>query len=156
MKVGRWGTPQSPVATAIADQSTALFRAHSEISVVFAPWDEFAVAPISPWTRMGSEANSASTAGIYRRRTSPQCTSREGNALLARAAINPAVVGAVSVRIIAPLLAGGPGQEKSRPARLGKPGFLLKGDIKTVQALEKTPPALAQSPGATAAWMQNH
>ncbi|HTI03498.1 MAG TPA: substrate-binding domain-containing protein [Acidisoma sp.] len=155
-QVARWGTAQSPVATAIADQSTAVFRAHPEISVVFAPWDEFARGA----SLAVDENRLQGKIRIYSADIStPDITAmREpGSAWVATAATNPAVVGAVSVRTAALLLAGeNPGHEILVQPALVTRDFLLKEDIKTVQDLEKKLPAFAQSPAATATWMPDH
>lgn len=38
----RWGTVDNPIAQSVANQAAAAYRAHPDIRVVFAPYDEFA------------------------------------------------------------------------------------------------------------------
>jgi simple sugar transport system substrate-binding protein len=152
-EVAHWGTAQSPVATAIADQSAAAFRAHPEISVVFAPWDEFARG-----AKLAVDENKLNgKIRIYSADIStPDITAMRdpGSAWTASAATNPAVVGAVSVRAVALLLAGqDPGHEILVQPALVTQDLLLKEDIKTVGDLEKKVPAFAESPAAQASWI---
>ncbi len=149
-EVAHWGTAQSPVATAIADQSAAAFRAHPEITVVFAPWDEFARG-----AKLAVDENKLNgKIRIYSADIStPDITAMRdpGSAWTATAATNPAVVGAVSVRAVALLLAGqDPGHEILVQPALVTQELLLKEDIKTVGDLEKKVPAFAGSPAAQA------
>jgi simple sugar transport system substrate-binding protein len=152
-EVAHWGTAQSPVATAIADQSAAAFRAHPDITVVFAPWDEFARG-----AKLAVDENKLNgKIRIYSADIStPDITAMRdpGSAWTATAATNPAVVGAVSVRAVALMLAGqDPGHEILVQPALVTQDLLLKEDIKTVGDLEKKLPAFAGSPAAQASWI---
>jgi simple sugar transport system substrate-binding protein len=152
-EVARWGTSASPVATAVADQSTAAFRAHPEISVVFAPWDEFARGAklAVDESRLNGKVRiysaDISTADITAMRD-------EGSAWAATAATNPAVVGEVSVRAVALLLAGqDPGHEILVQPALVTRDLLLKEDIRSIADLEAKVPAFADSSAAKAGWI---
>jgi simple sugar transport system substrate-binding protein len=152
-EVAQWGTANSPVATAVADQSTAVFRAHPDISVIFAPWDEFARG-----AKLAVDENKLNgKLRIYSADISTsdiQAMRDPGSAWVATAATNPAVVGAVSVRAVALLLAGqDPGHEILVQPALVTQDILLQKNIKTVAELEAKVPAFAGSPAATAAWI---
>jgi simple sugar transport system substrate-binding protein len=152
-EVAHWGTANSPVATAVADQSTAVFRAHPDISVIFAPWDEFARG-----AKLAVDENKLNgKLRIYSADISTsdiQAMRDPGSAWVATAATNPAVVGAVSVRAVALLLAGqDPGHEILVQPALVTQDILLQKNIKTVAELEAKVPAFAGSPAATAAWI---
>lgn len=110
-EVAQWGTANSPVATAVADQSAAAFRAHPNITVIFAPWDEFARG-----AKLAVDENKLNgKVRVYSADIStPDITAMRDpdSAWVATAATNPAVVGEVSVRAVALLLAGqDPGHE---------------------------------------------
>lgn len=152
-EAARWGTANTPVATAVADQSTAVFRAHPDISVVFAPWDEFArgAALAVDENKLNGKIRiysaDISTPDIEAMRA-------PGSAWAATAATNPAVVGAVSVRAVALLLAGSdPGHEILVKPALVTQALLRDQNIHTVAELEAAIPAFAASDAATAAWI---
>ncbi len=152
-EVAHWGTANSPVATAVADQSGAVFRAHPDMSVIFAPWDEFArgaklaVDENKLNGRIRVYSADISTADITAMRD-------PGSAWVATAATNPAVVGEVSVRAAALLLAGhSPGHRILVQPALVTRETLLRDDIKTIADLEAKVPAFAGSPAATASWI---
>jgi simple sugar transport system substrate-binding protein len=152
-EVATWGTADSPVATAVADQSAAAFRAHPDITVIFAPWDEFARG-----AKLAVDENKLNgKVRVYSADIStPDITAMRdpGSAWVATAATNPAVVGQVSVRAVALLLAGqDPGHEILVQPALVTRDALLKNDIKTIADLEAKVPAFAGSPAATASWI---
>lgn len=148
-----WGTAASPVATAVADQSTAAFRAHPTISVVFAPWDEFARG-----ASLAVDENKLNgKIRIYSADISTsdiQTMRAPGSAWVATAATNPSVVGAVSVRAAALLLAGQdvPHEILVKPAMVTQK-TLRDDDITTMAQLEAKVPAFANSDAATAPWI---
>ena len=152
-EVAKWGTANSPVATAVADQSAAVFRAHPDITVIFAPWDEFARG-----AKLAVDENKLNgKIRIYSADISTpdiQAIRDSGSAWVATAATNPAVVGEVSVRAVALLLAGqDPGHEILVQPALVTRDTLIHEDIKTIADLEAKLPAFAGSPAATASWI---
>ena len=152
-EVARWGTANSPVATAVADQSAAAFRAHPDISVIFAPWDEFARG-----AKLAVDENKLNgKIRVYSADIStPDITAMRDpdSAWVATAATNPAVVGEVSVRAVALLLAGqDPGHEILVQPALVTREMLLEKNIRTVADLEAKVPAFAGSPAVTASWL---
>jgi simple sugar transport system substrate-binding protein len=152
-QVAQWGTANSPVATNVADETAAVFRAHPDISVVFAPWDEFARG-----ANLAVDENKLNgKVKIYSADISTPdilAMTAPGSAWVATAATNPAVVGEVSVRAAALLLAGqDPGHEILVQPALVTRDVLLKDDIKTIGDLAQKVPAFAGSPAASAAWI---
>jgi simple sugar transport system substrate-binding protein len=152
-QVAQWGTANNPVATNVADETAAVFRAHPDISVIFAPWDEFARG-----ASLAVDENKLNGhVKIYSADISTpdiEAMTAPNSAWVATAATNPAVVGEVSVRAAALLLAGqDPGHEILVQPALVTRDLLLKNNIKTVGDLEAKVPAFAGSPAASAAWI---
>jgi simple sugar transport system substrate-binding protein len=142
----RWGT--------VANQAAAAYRAHPEIRVVFAPYDEFARGA----TLAANEANLGSKLRIYSADISTadiEAIRAPNSAWVATAATNPAVVGAVSVRAAALEVAGqDPGHQIVVKPTLITRDDLVKNDIKTVAELGAKFPAFRTSDAANAAWIQ--
>ena len=149
----RWGAVNDTTATSTADQTKAAFQANPDITVVFAPYDEFArgvklatdEAGISDKVKIYSA--DVSTADIAE-------ITAEGSPWVATAATNPAVVGAVSVRAVAKLIAG----EEVPHNIVVKPVLITQKDlrdngIKTIEDLNAKLPAFGQSDAATAPWI---
>jgi simple sugar transport system substrate-binding protein len=152
-QVAAWGTANNPVATNVADETAAVFRAHPDISVIFAPWDEFARG-----ASLAVDENKLNGhVKIYSADISTpdiMAMTAPGSAWVATAATNPAVVGEVSVRAAALLLAGqDPGHEILVQPALVTRDLLLKDHIKTIGDLAQKVPAFAESPAASAAWI---
>jgi simple sugar transport system substrate-binding protein len=152
-QVAAWGTANNPVATNVADQTAAVFRAHPDISVIFAPWDEFARG-----ASLAVDENKLNGhVKIYSADISTPdilAMTAPDSAWVATAATNPAVVGEVSVRAAALLLAGqDPGHEIFVQPALVTRDLLLRDDIKTIGELAQKVPAFAESPAASAAWI---
>ncbi len=101
----RFGAISDTTATTVADQAAAVFRANPDISVVFAPYDEYAKgvklavdeAGINNRVRIYSADISTTDIRLMKEKDSPW---------VATAATNPVVVGRVSVRAVALLIAG--------------------------------------------------
>ncbi len=152
-EAARWGNAASPVATNVADQSAAVFRSHPDITVVFAPWDEFARGV----TLAANEAGLGGKLRIYSADISTadiQAMRAPDAPWAATAAADAAVLGAVSVRADAMLLAGeDPGHRIAVPPTLITRALLDKLDVNTVEQLEAKLPAFGRSDAATAAWM---
>jgi simple sugar transport system substrate-binding protein len=149
----RWGTVDNPIAQSVANQAAAAYRAHPEIRVVFAPYDEFARGA----KLAADEANLSSKLRIYSADISTsdiEAIRAPNSAWVATAATNPAVVGAVSVRAAALLLAG---QEPEhhivvKPTLITRDD-LVKNNIKTIAELGEKFPAFRSSDAARAAWI---
>ncbi|KUY87386.1 sugar ABC transporter substrate-binding protein [Burkholderia cepacia] len=149
----RWGTVDNPIAQSVANQAAAAYRAHPDIRVVFAPYDEFARGA----KLAADEAKLASKLRIYSADISTadiEAIRAPGSAWVATAATNPAVVGAVSVRAAALLVAGqDPGRRiVVKPALITRDD-LVKNDIRTIAELGAKFPAFRASEAATASWI---
>ncbi|WP_408581335.1 substrate-binding domain-containing protein [Burkholderia cepacia] len=149
----RWGTVDNPIAQSVANQAAAAYRAHPDIRVVFAPYDEFARGA----KLAADEAKLASKLRIYSADISTadiEAIRAPGSAWVATAATNPAVVGAVSVRAAALLVAGqDPGRRIVVKPVLITRDDLVKNDIRTIAELGAKFPAFRASEAATASWI---
>ncbi|RDK03840.1 substrate-binding domain-containing protein [Paraburkholderia lacunae] len=149
----RWGTVDNPIAQSVANQAAAAYRAHPDIRVVFAPYDEFARGA----KLAADEANLSSKIRIYSADISTadiEAIRAPGSAWVATAATNPAVVGAVSVRAAALLVAGqDPGRRiVVKPALITRDD-LVNNNIRTIAELGAKFPAFRASDAATAPWI---
>lgn len=150
----RFGTLNPPIANSVADQASAVLRAYPDISVIFAPFDEFAKgAKIAV-----DEAGLASRVKIYSADISTadiQIMKEPGSAWAATAAVNPQVAGAISVRSLAMLIAGeDPGHQVLVPPTLITRQQLLDLDVKNVRDLAQKLPAFGDTANvARASWI---
>jgi simple sugar transport system substrate-binding protein len=149
----RWGTVDNPIAQSVANQAAAAYRAHPDIRVVFAPYDEFARGA----KLAADEAKLSSKIRIYSADISTadiEAIRAPNSAWVATAATNPAVVGAVSVRSAALLVAGqDPGHRIVVKPTLITRGDLVKNNIRTIAELGAKFPAFRESDAATAGWI---
>ncbi|WP_018607221.1 substrate-binding domain-containing protein [Uliginosibacterium gangwonense] len=153
LEKARWGTVNAPVPTSIAAQANAALRANPDISVVIAPWDEFARGTKLAANELGvnkklkiySADISTSDISEIREPSSPW---------VATAATNPAVVGAVSIRAAALLVAGKPVPHNVvvKPVLVTR-ADLEKYDIKTVEELSAKLPEFGKSDAVLAPWI---
>lgn len=152
-EVAVFGTLDNPIANSIANQARSIFQANPDITVVFAPYDEFAKG-----VKIAvDEADLTDQVSIYSADVSTADISamREpGSAWAATVATNPAVVGEVSVRALAMLLAGiNPGQSVIVPPTLITQAFLIEQDIKNMGDLGAKMPQFQHADVAMPAWM---
>ena len=110
-EVARFGVVNGTTAASVADQAKAALRAHPEITVVFAPYDEFArgvklaVSELGLSDKIKTYSADVSTADIR------EITEKD-SPWVATVATNPAVVGAASIRAAALAVAGqNPGRQ---------------------------------------------
>lgn len=148
-----FGTLDNPIANSIANQARAVLQANPTINVVFAPYDEFAKG-----VKIAvDEAGLTDDIDIYSADVSTADISamREpGSAWVATVATNPAVVGEVSVRALALMLAGeNPGAQVIVPPTLITQDFLNEKDIKNMGDLGAQMPQFAHADVAMADWM---
>ncbi|TCM52807.1 monosaccharide ABC transporter substrate-binding protein (CUT2 family) [Rhizobium sp. PP-F2F-G48] len=149
----RFGTVNDTTAIATADQAKAVLRANPDITVVFAPYDEFARGVKLAATDLGIAdrikiySADVSTADI-------QEITEEGSPWVATAATNPAVVGAVSIRAAALQIAGQPVDHTLvvKPALLTQAELRAAG-VKTIEELAAKVPAFNASDAAKADWI---
>ena len=149
----RFGVVNATTAASVADQAKAAFRANPDISVVFAPYDEFARGVKLAAKEIGKKVRiysaDVSTADI-------QEITEADSPWVATVATNPAVVGAVSVRAVALAIAGqDPGRRLLVEPVLLTQKQLRDAGVKTVEELSAKLPAFGQSNVATASWIKN-
>jgi simple sugar transport system substrate-binding protein len=152
-EVAQFGTLDNPIANSNANQARSVLQANPTIEVVFAPYDEFAkgvkIAVDEAGLSQDIDIYSAdvSTADIAAMR-------EPGSAWKATVATNPAVVGEVSVRALAMLLAGeDPGANVIVPPTLITQEFLNENDISNMQELAAAMPQFAHADVAVPDWM---
>ncbi|MGY6550207.1 MAG: substrate-binding domain-containing protein [Roseinatronobacter sp.] len=152
-EVAQFGTLDNPIANAVANQARAVFSANPNIEVVFAPFNEFARGVMIA----AQEAGVADNINIYSAdiSTSDIGMMREPNSpWAATAATNPAVVGEVSVRALALLLAGeDPGAQVIVPPTLITRDMLNEGNISNVEELGVSIPDFLHADVAMADWI---
>ncbi|WP_102108403.1 substrate-binding domain-containing protein [Oceaniglobus roseus] len=152
-EVAQFGTLDNPIANSVANQARSVLQANPNITVMFAPYDEFAkgvkIAVDEAGLSQDIKIYSAdiSTADISAMR-------EPDSAWAATVATNPAVVGEVSVRTLAMMLAGeDPGAQVIVPPTLITQAMLNDGDIKNMEELGAKIPAFAHADVATPDWM---
>ncbi|TFL17182.1 substrate-binding domain-containing protein [Jannaschia formosa] len=152
-EVASWGTLDNPIANSVADQASAVLRANPMIEVVFAPYDEFAKGVVIA----ANEAGMAQDLKIYSADMSTaniNAMREPGSPWAASAATNPAVVGEVSVRALAMLMAGeDPGDQVVIPPALITQDFLNENDIGNMEELAAKLPSFAHADVAMTDWM---
>ncbi|MER9266898.1 substrate-binding domain-containing protein [Mesorhizobium sp. M0195] len=154
-EVAMFGTLDNPIANSVANQARSVLSAHPDIKVMFAPYDEFAKGVKIAVDEAGLNKDiKIYSADIS---TSDIAAMREpDSAWAATAATNPAVVGQVSVRALAQLLAGeGPGHNVIVPPTLITQKDLIDKDIKNMEDLSAKLPQFAHADVAMPAWMPN-
>ena len=148
-----FGTLDNPIANSIANQARSVLLANPDITVIFAPYDEFAKG-----VKIAvEEAGMTEQVSIYSADVSSSdiAAMREPNsAWKATAATNPAVVGEVSVRVLAMVLAGeNPGARVIVPPTLITQADLLEKDIKNMEELSAKLPQFSHADVAVPEWM---
>jgi simple sugar transport system substrate-binding protein len=148
-----FGTLDNPIANSVANQARAVLQANPDITVVFAPYDEFAkgvkiaVDEAGLTEQVDIYSADVSTADIAAMR-------EPGSAWVATVATNPSVVGQVSVRALALMLAGeDPGTSVVVPPTLITQAMLNDQDIKNMEDLASKLPQFAHADVAMADWM---
>ncbi len=154
-EVAQFGTLDNPIANSVANQARSVVTANPDIQVMFAPYDEFAKG-----VKIAvDEAGMSDQIKIYSADISTADISamREpGSAWVATAATNPAVVGQVSVRALAMMLAGeDPGASVIVPPTLITQADLNDQDIKNMEELSAKLPQFAHADVAMPEWMPN-
>ncbi|WP_127144395.1 substrate-binding domain-containing protein [Pelagibacterium montanilacus] len=152
-EVAQFGTLDNPIANSNANQARSVLAANPDVTVVFAPYDEFAKG-----VKIAvDEAGMSSQIKIYSAdvSTSDIAAMREpDSAWVATAATNPAVVGEVSVRALAMQLAGEDvGASVIVPPTLITQDMLLENEITNMEELSVRLPQFAHADVATPEWM---
>ena len=152
-EVAVFGTLDNPIANSNANQARSVLQANSDITVMFAPYDEFAKG-----VKLAvDEAGLTDQIDIYSADVSTADISlmREpSSAWAATVATNPAVVGEVCVRSLAIMLTGGnPGSSVIVPPTLITQSFLNEQDIKNMEDLGSKMPQFQHADVAMTDWM---
>jgi len=152
-EVAQMGTLDNPIANSNANQARSVLQANQSISVFFAPYNEFAKG-----VKIAvDEAGLTQDVSIYSAdvSTADIAAMREpDSAWKATVATNPAVVGEVSVRALAMMLAGEePGAQVIVPPTLITQDFLNENDITNMEDLSAKMPQFAHADVATTDWM---
>ena len=152
-EVAMFGTLDNPIANSVANQARSVLQAHPDIQVMFAPYDEFAkgvkiaVDEAGLTDQIDIYSADISTADISAMR-------EPGSAWAATAATNPAVVGEVSVRTLAMLLAGEDVPHNVIvPPTLITQKMLNDNDIKNMDDLSAKMPQFAHADVSVPSWM---
>jgi len=149
----RIGAVNDTTAATVADQAKAALRANPNITVFFAPYDEFArgvklaLGELKLADKIKIYSADVSTADIGE-------IVEPGSPWVATAATNPAVVGAVSIRAAALEVAG----ETIGHDIVVQPTLLTQDDLRaagihTIEDLNAKLPAFGHSDAATAKWI---
>lgn len=153
VEVARFGTLDNPIANSNANQARSVLQANQDITVMFAPYDEFAKGVMIAVNEAGLGADisiysaDVSTADIAAMREA-------GSPWKATVATNPAVVGEVSVRALAIMLAGGePGAQVVVPPTLITQAFLNDNNISNMEDLSAQMPQFQHADVAMTDWM---
>lgn len=152
-EAARIGTLDNPIANANANQARAALQANPNISVFFAPYNEFAKGVKIAADELGIGGDlSIYSADIS---TADIALMREaGSGWKATVATNPAVVGEVSVRALALMLTGeNPGASVIVPPTLITQAFLNDSDIRNMEDLGAKMPQFQHADVAMADWM---
>ncbi len=149
-----FGTMDNPIANSVANQARSVLSANPDIQVVFAPYDEFAKGVKIAVDEAGMSQDvsiysaDVSTADIALMR-------EEGSSWKATAATNPAVVGEVSVRTLAQLLAGETvGAQVIVPPTLITQAELNELNISNMEELGAKMPAFVHADVSVSPWMK--
>lgn len=152
-EVARFGVVNGTTAASVADQAKAALRAHPEITVVFAPYDEFArgvklaVSELELSDKIKTYSADVSTADIR------EITEKD-SPWVATVATNPAVVGAASIRAAALAVAGqNPGRQIVIEPTLLTQKALRNSSVSTVEEVSAKVPAFGKSNAANATWI---
>jgi simple sugar transport system substrate-binding protein len=152
-ELAMFGTLDNPIANSVANQARSVLQANPSITVMFAPYDEFAkgvkiaVDEAGLTDQIDIYSADVSTADIAAMR-------EPGSAWAATAATNPAVVGEVSVRTLAMLLAGESVEHNVIiPPTLITQDMLNDNDIKNMADLSAKLPQFAHADVSVPAWM---
>jgi len=149
----RIGVVNDTTAISTADQAKAALRAHPEITVFFAPWDEAARGVKLALGELGLSDKVKIYSGDVSTSDLAEIT-EPGSPWVATAATNPGVVGAVSIRAAAIAVSGQslPHDIVIEPSLLTQ-AALRQAKIHTIAELNAKLPAFGHSTAATATWI---
>ncbi len=151
--VAQTGTMESPIAVKNADQATAVLRANPNIGAYLAPYDEFAKGIVMALDELGM-SNKVKVYSIDISTQDIELMTKPNSPWVMTSAVNPAEMGAASVRALAQVMAG----EKVPHDILVQPmiitaDMLKKSNVKNMDDLMKAYPEFKSSDAAWSPWM---
>lgn len=151
--VAQTGTLDSPISVRNADQATAALRANPEIQAYLAPYDEFAKGIVLALEELGA----TDRVRVYSIDISTQdieIMTQPNSPWVMTSAVNPAEMGAVSVRALAQLMAG---ESVPRDILVEPMVFtsqmLVDAGVQNMEELMVAFPAFQSSEAARSPWM---
>ncbi len=151
--VEQTGSLESPIAVKNADQAKSVLRANDSIDVYLAPYDEFAKG-----IQMAlEELDMTDEVDIYSVDISTQdieLMTKEGSPWVMTSAVNPAAVGAASVRTVALLMAGEDvPHDVLVPTHIFTQEMLRENNITNMDELREAFPEFNRAEVSTAPWI---
>lgn len=151
--VEQTGTLESPIAVKNADQAKAVLRANDDIDVYLAPYDEFAKGIQLALEELGT----TDEVSIYSVDISTQdieLMTKEGSPWVMTSAVNPAAVGAASVRTLALQMAGEDvPADVLVPTHVFTQEMLRENNISNMDELREAFPEFNRADVSTAPWI---
>ena len=152
-QVAQWGSVDDTTAKTVADQTAAVFRAHPEISVVIAPYDEFARG-VKLATDDAGVSDKVKIYGVDVSTSDIQEIREPKSAWVATSAASAEGIGEVAARAIALAIAGQLKEDKVYTmATLITQKFLDDNNIKSEKELVAKLPAFLGRDIASAPWI---
>jgi simple sugar transport system substrate-binding protein len=152
-QVAQWGSVDDTTAKTVADQTAAVFRAHPEISVVIAPYDEF-VRGVKLATDDAGVSDKVKIYGVDVSTSDIQEIREPKSAWVATSAASAEGIGEVAARAIALAIAGQLKEDKVyTKATLITQKFLDDNNIKSEKELVAKLPAFLGRDIASAPWI---
>jgi simple sugar transport system substrate-binding protein len=152
-QVAQWGAVNDTTAATVSDQSEAVFRANPGISVVIAPYDEFARGVKLAVDDLGI-AGKVKIYGVDVSTSDIQAIREPNSAWVATSAASASGIGEIGLRTLALAIAG---QLKDNPvlvdSTLITQDFLNKNDIKSEEELETKLPKFQGRDISAASWI---
>ncbi|KQT69004.1 MULTISPECIES: substrate-binding domain-containing protein [unclassified Aureimonas] len=153
-QLAQWGAVDDTPAQTVANQTAAVFRAHPEINVILAPWDEFGRGAKIAVDENGLNGQvkiysiDVSTSDI-------QAIREPNSAWVATAAISASGTGAAAVRAVALSLTGELKETTVLlPPTLITQKFLIDNDVKNEEELNAKLPEFRLESSVTADWIK--
>jgi simple sugar transport system substrate-binding protein len=152
-QVAQWGSVDDTTAKTVADQTAAVFRAHPEISVVIAPYDEFARGVKLALDDAGL-SDKVKIYGVDVSTSDIQEIREPKSAWVATSAASAEGIGEVAARTLALAIAGQLKQDKIyAKATLITQQFLNDNNIKSERDLVAKLPAFLGRDISSASWI---
>jgi simple sugar transport system substrate-binding protein len=152
-QLAQWGSVDDTTAKTVADQSEAVFRAHPDISVVIAPYDEFARG-VKLATDDASIADKVKIYSVDVSTSDIQAIREPKSSWVATSAVSAIGIGEIATRTLALAIAGQLKETKVYTnATLITQAFLNQNDIKSEKELVTKLPAFLGRDISSASWI---